>query len=102
MGDSAMLSQAARSTQGIATELPVHPAPQTGGAGGQTSALDLLAMLKSGQFSAASFMQLLAALLQSGQMPGGGAGGIPGLDAMMGGQGGQSPIEAAYLGPQQG
>lgn len=105
MPNSAMLSQAARAAEGIPQDLPSYADQPAGGAGG--SALpDILAALKGGQVSAQSLMQLLAMLLQSGQLPGGGAGAGPqgmtpeDMAAMMGGQGGQSPIEAAYLGQQ--
>lgn len=98
MPNSAMLSQAARDAEGIPQDLPSYA---EGGAGASSALPDILAALKGGQISAQSLMQLLAMLLQSGQLPGGGAAQAPeGMDAMMGSQGGQSPIEAAYLGQQ--
>ncbi len=94
MPNSAMLSQSARDAAGIPQDLPSYAGPGVG-AEGQPSTLDLMSALKGGQLSAAKLLQLLAMLLNSGQMPQG--GGMPG-----GGQeaGGSSPIEAAYLGGQ--
>jgi hypothetical protein len=77
------LANAARAAQGIPQALP-----SAGGAGDQPLALpDLLAAMKSGQFSPQALLQLLAMLLGNGQ-----AGPTQAAPQT------SSPIEQAYLG----
>src|SRR5262245_20536690 len=97
MGSAADLAAAARAVAGIAQDLPVTPAPQTGGGGGagpaSPSLPDLLAALKSGQISAATALQLIMQLVGQGQ---------PAAPSQLSPADEQNPIQAAYLAGDQG